>query len=58
VWKACQQWDVGKEGGKEVGRKEEGKKGGRERDRRKIKILQGIKHNLHSLLAQLDIYLV
>lgn len=35
VWKACQQWDVGKEGGKEVGRKEEGKKGGRERDRRK-----------------------
>lgn len=35
MWKACQQWDVGKEGGKEVGRKEEGKKGGRERDRRK-----------------------
>lgn len=32
MWKACQQWDVGKEGGKEVGRKEEGKKGGRERE--------------------------
>lgn len=31
MWKACQQWGVGKEGGKEVGRMEEGKKGGRER---------------------------